>query len=53
VLSTGFSFLKAVNLVSMRARCWRTIKWRFAPALVAKPEVPGGEDAGDGSEVLG
>ena len=37
----------------MNARCGRTIKWRFAPALVAEPEVAGGEDAGDGSEVLG
>jgi hypothetical protein len=26
---------------------------RFAPALVAVPEVADGEDAGDGSEILG
>jgi hypothetical protein len=37
----------------MRARCRRTSKWRFAPAAFAEPEVAGGEDAGDGSEVLG
>ncbi len=49
-LSTRFSFLKAVNLVSMRARCRRTIKGRFAPTAFAKPEVAGGQDAGDGSE---
>jgi len=52
-VSTRFSFLKAVKLVSMRARSRRTIKGRFAPAAFAEPEVAGGQDAGDGSEILG
>jgi hypothetical protein len=37
----------------MRARRRRNIKGRLAPAPVAEPEVAGGEDAGDGSEILG
>src|ERR1035437_6122923 len=45
-VATSFSFLKAVNLVSMRARCRRTIKWRLASALGAEPEVAGGKKAG-------
>jgi hypothetical protein len=53
VVSTTLSFLKAVNLVSMRARCRRTIKWRLASALGAKPEVAGGKKAGDGLKILG
>src|ERR1035437_5779010 len=52
-VATSFSFLKAVNLVSMRARCRRTIKWRLASALGAEPEVAGGKKAGDGLKILG
>jgi hypothetical protein len=49
----GFSLLNAVNLMSMKARSGRTIKWRFAPALGVKPEKAGSENADDGLEILG
>jgi hypothetical protein len=36
----------------MRARSGRAIKWRFASALGAEPEVAGGKKAGDGLKIL-
>jgi hypothetical protein len=48
-----FSILMAVNLVSMTARSRGISKLSFSPAPVSQPEVTGGEDAGDGLEVLG
>lgn len=52
-LSTVFSILMAVNLVSMTARSRGISKLGFSPAFVAEPEVSGGEYAGDGLKVLG
>ena len=43
----------AVNLVSMTARSCGISKWSFSPELVAMPEVAGGEDTGDGSQIFG
>jgi hypothetical protein len=37
----------------MRAQCWWSIKVRFAVALVAESEISGGQEAGDGTELLG
>jgi hypothetical protein len=39
--------------VSIRAQYWWTIKARVAVVLVAEPEISGGQDAGDGTELLG
>ena len=52
-VSTSFSILMAVNLVSMTARSCGISKWRgVSPELFAMPEVAGGEDSGDGSQIF-
>jgi hypothetical protein len=47
VLSMGFSFLEAVNLMSMKARSCRVIKGIFAPYRPPIAQIPGGENGGD------
>lgn len=48
----SFSFLGAVNLVSMRARSFGTIKGKFAASTFAVPEVASGQDRGDGPQIV-
>lgn len=48
----SFSFLGAVNLVSMRARSVGTIKGKFATPTFAVPEVASGQDRGDGLQIV-
>src|ERR1019366_9050684 len=52
-VSIPFSVLIAVNLVSMTARSFGTVKsGNRAPKLVAMAEIASGKDAGDGLQVF-